>query len=66
MRIGSTDAPAIAGLSRWANERDAFNRIVLGMEAKQTKDMLRGKTVEFSPPWRGSGLVLAAGLTAMY
>jgi len=46
VRIGSTDAPAIAGLSRWANERDAFNRIVLGMEAKQTKDMLRGKTVE--------------------
>lgn len=46
MRIGSTDAPAIAGLSKYANARDAFNRIVLGMEVKQTKDMARGKLVE--------------------
>ena len=44
--IGSTDAAAILGLSRWAGPRDVYNRIVEGYERPRTFKMQRGLDLE--------------------
>lgn len=45
-RIGSSDAAAIAGLSKYSNPTDVFNRVVRGMSPVKTKDMERGNVCE--------------------
>lgn len=44
--LGSTDAAAVLGLSRWAGPRDVYNRIVDGWQRPRTEAMQRGLDLE--------------------
>ena len=45
-RLGATDAAKLLGVSKYGGPLDVFNRIVLGIDAKVNKQMLRGTKYE--------------------
>jgi predicted phage-related endonuclease len=45
-RIGGSDIPKLLGLSKYGNERDVYDRVVLGIEPEWSEIMERGAAVE--------------------